>query len=111
MSCVREIVMSLTYTLLVRSERVVGDSWERLNPTIWDVGKQPRDHIAELIQGFWNMINHGPRFELRKKLTFAHDAQPHSVCTVFLCPPFYEQSPSFPAYRSSVFRVTDAGSR
>ena len=41
MSGVQKTMMSLTYTLLIWSERVIGYSWEGLNPTIWDIGKQP----------------------------------------------------------------------
>lgn len=44
--------MSPTYTLFVWPKRMIGYSWEGLDSTILNVGKQPRDHIAELIQRF-----------------------------------------------------------
>jgi hypothetical protein len=39
MSRVQERVAFLTYALLIRSERVIGYSWEGVNPTIRDIGK------------------------------------------------------------------------
>lgn len=40
MSCVQEKGVSLTYTLLIRSEWVIRYSWEGLNPTILNARKQ-----------------------------------------------------------------------